>query len=83
MLALTLDDSKHFPSRTQLVHFARQVMGCGPQAAATVLDQVAHGVAFAIGAATIYGKEHKQARGFTERLIAAMKRGMDRLAPAA
>jgi serine/threonine-protein kinase HipA len=82
-LALTLDGSKRFPSRAQLFHFVRQVMGCRPQVATTLLDQVAQGVASAIGAAAAYGKEHKQARGFTERLIAAMRRGMDRLAPAA
>jgi serine/threonine-protein kinase HipA len=82
-LALTLDGSNRFPSRIQLIRFMRQIMGCGPRRAITLLDQVAHGVTTAIGAAAAYGREHKPARGFTERLIAAMRRGMDRLAGAA
>jgi serine/threonine-protein kinase HipA len=78
-LALTLGGTKRFPGRTQLIHFVRSVMGCGPKRAAALLEQVAHGTTVAIGEATHYGNEHSHAREFTQRLAAAMKRGLDRL----
>lgn len=78
-LALTLDGSKAFPTRTRLIHFVRSVMGCSAQRAHALLDQVAHGVAVAIELTTTYGKQHRQARAFTERLTAAMKRGVSRV----
>jgi serine/threonine-protein kinase HipA len=79
-LALTLDGSKRFPDREQMIRFIRLVTGKGKRAAIQLLDQVAQGVTAAIREAKAYGRDHRDARGFTERLVGAMSRGLGRLA---
>jgi serine/threonine-protein kinase HipA len=79
-LALTLDGSKRFPDREQLIRFIRLVTGKGKRSAIELLDQVAHGVTAAIREARAYGSDHREARGFAERLVGAMSRGLGRLA---
>lgn len=80
-LALTLNGTKQFPSRTQLLRFIRLVTAKSGRAAAEMLDRVAGGVTVAIEAAAEYAREHADARNFTDRLVGAMKRGLDRLRP--
>jgi serine/threonine-protein kinase HipA len=78
-LALTLDGSKRFPVRAQLLAFIRQVTGCGPRRSAALLAQVEQGVTVALQEAGAYGKEHSRAREFAQRLTGAMRRGLARL----
>lgn len=79
-LALTLGGSKQFPDQEGLVRFIRVVTGKGRRFAIQLLEQVAHGVRAAMQEAEAYGDEHGDARGFTERLLAVMSRGLKRLA---
>lgn len=78
-LALTLDGSKRFPDREQLIRFIRLVTGKGKRSAIELLDRVAHGVTAAIQETKAYGSDHREARGFAERLVGAMSRGLGRL----
>ena len=78
-LALTLDGSKQFPNREQLLSFIRLVTRKGKRSALQLLDQVTQGVDTAIREAKTYGKDHRDARRFTERLIASMSRGIKRI----
>jgi serine/threonine-protein kinase HipA len=79
-LALTLDGTKRFPDKEQLIRFIRFVTGKGRRPAVELLGQVADGVNTAIREARRYGRDHTGARGFTERLIAALSRGLERVA---
>jgi len=78
-LALTLNGTKLFPERDQLVQFIRTVTGKTKRSALQLLDQVAHGVTAAIQEAKAYGKQHSDARAFSERLVATLSRGLNRL----
>jgi serine/threonine-protein kinase HipA len=78
-LALTLDGSKNFPDREQLLRFIRLVTRKGKRSAIQLLDQVKQGVDTAMREARTYGNDHRDARRFTERLIAAMSRGLERI----
>ncbi len=78
-LALTLNGSKRFPDREQLLKFIRFVTKKTRRAAAELLDQVTHGVNTAIREARDYGNDHNDARAFSDRLVATMSRGLDRL----
>ncbi len=79
-LALTLDGSKQFPQRDQLIRFIRFVTRKSTRSALGLLDRVAHGVSTAIQEARKYGHEHRDARAFTHRLVATLSRGLERLA---
>jgi serine/threonine-protein kinase HipA len=78
-LALTLDDSKAFPRREQLIRFMRFVTSRSQRAALELLDRVAYGVSVSIAQAADYGRKYTQARAFANRLTEAMKRGLERL----
>ena len=78
-LALTLDDSKAFPRREQLIRFMRFVTSRTQRAALELLDRVAYGVSVSIAQAADYGRKYTQARAFANRLTEAMKRGLERL----
>jgi len=78
-LALTLNGTKQFPDRDQLIRFIRTVTGKTQPSAIQLLEQVALGVAAAIQEAKTYGKQHRIARAFSERLVATLSRGLTRL----
>lgn len=78
-LALTLDDSKAFPRRDQLIRFIRSVTSKTQRAAVELLDRVAYGVSVSIAQAADYGRKYADARTFADRLIEVMTRGLDRL----
>ena len=78
-LALTLNGSKQFPSREGLVRFIRMVTSKSKHGAVELLDPVALGVGVAIKEAGQYGKKYPDARGFVERLVGVMRRGLGRL----
>jgi serine/threonine-protein kinase HipA len=78
-LALTLEGSKEFPDRERLIRFVRVVTGKSRRSAIALLSEVAEGVNAAIREANRYGRHHAGARKFTERLIAALSRGRQRL----
>ena len=65
--------------REELIRFIKSVTSKGQRAAVEVLDQVTIGVEAAIEQAVQYGKEHADARRFSERLVGAMTRGMERI----
>ena len=79
-LALTLNGTKQFPARSELIQFIRRVIARSERAAIEILDRVAHGVDIAIKEAREYAREHPDGRKFSDRLIKALTRGMDRLA---
>lgn len=78
-LALTLDGSKQFPDRAQLIKFIRCVTGKSERAATQLLEPVVNGVNEAITRAKSYAREHRDAQPFADRLIAAMRRGLERV----
>lgn len=78
-LALTLNGTKQFPARDQLIQFVRTVTGKTKRSATQLLEQVALGVTAAIQQAKAYGKRHRDARAFSERLVATLSRGLTRL----
>jgi serine/threonine-protein kinase HipA len=79
-LALTLNDSKVFPGRAQLLRFVRHVTGKTDRAAARVLEHARVGAEAAISAARSYARKHKDAKVFSERLISVLRAGIERLA---
>jgi serine/threonine-protein kinase HipA len=81
-LALTLAGTKQFPARGELLTFIMAVMACAPDRAAALLEQVAHGAAVVIAKAAAYGRQHRDARPFADRLTAAITRGLQRLTAA-
>jgi serine/threonine-protein kinase HipA len=78
-LALTLNNSKSFPERDQVIKFIRFVTAKSERAAVELLDQVAYGVRVSISHAMEYGRKHSDARTFTDRLTSVMRRGLGRL----
>jgi serine/threonine-protein kinase HipA len=78
-LALTLDNSKSFPERDQLIKFIRFVTSRSQRSALELLDRVTHGVSVSIARAAEYGKRYEGARSFADRLIATLTRGLSRL----
>jgi hypothetical protein len=79
-LALTLNGTKQFPMRHELLKFIRFVIGKSEQAANEILDKVAHGVSVAAHEAHQYAEEHPDAQKFVDRLTRSLTRGLDRLA---
>lgn len=78
-LALTLHGSKAFPHRAELIRFVRHVTGKTGKSAAAVLEQVSVGVQVAIKQAARYGKRHRDASTFVERITNVMRAGLGRL----
>ena len=78
-LALTLNGTKQFPSRAELVRFIRRVTSKSEHGAMELLDRVALGVGVAIKEAEKYGRRYPDARRFVERLVGGMRRGLGRL----
>jgi serine/threonine-protein kinase HipA len=78
-LALTLSETKQFPSRDSLLRFIRLVTSKAERSAIGMLDAVAKGVSVAMREANEYGKEHRDARRFAERLVETLRRGLARL----
>jgi len=78
-LALTLQASKEFPSRSRLIAFVRQVTGKTEKAATLLLEQVRAGAEAAISQAEKYARRHKDANAFIERLTNVMRAGVERL----
>lgn len=78
-LALTLSGAKRFPSRNELLRLMRNVTSKSLPATVELLDRVAYGVGVAISEARLYGKQHADARKFSQRLVEVMTRGLDRL----
>jgi serine/threonine-protein kinase HipA len=79
-LALTLDGSKAFPDRARLIKFMCRVTGKSERAITPLLNQVTAGVNEAMARAKAYAKKHRDAKAFSDRLVAAMQRGLGRLA---
>ena len=79
-LALTLNNSKQFPTRDPLISFIRAVTAKSERAANELLSRVSHGAGIAIEEAERYGKQHADARKFSDRLIETLERGLARLA---
>jgi serine/threonine-protein kinase HipA len=78
-LALTLGGTKRFPSRDVLLRLMRNITSQSLPATVELLDRVAQGVGVAICEARRYGKSHVGAQTFSDRLVAVMTRGLDRL----
>jgi serine/threonine-protein kinase HipA len=78
-LALTLNGSKQFPDRERLIRFVRLVTGGSRRSAIALLGEVVEGVNTAVREANGYARDHPGARGFMERLVAALSRGRQRL----
>ena len=78
-LALTLGGSKAFPDRKRLLTFVRHVTGKTGDAAGDLLRQVAVGVRKAREFTSEFGRQHKDARQFAERLDGALAKGLGRI----
>lgn len=78
-LALEMDGSKAFPDRARLIKFVRLVTGKTEKAANNLLGQVHVGVQAALGHAAEYGRQHKAAARFIERLSSVLEAGLARL----
>jgi serine/threonine-protein kinase HipA len=79
-LALTMQNSKEFPRRKQLMQFVRYATGKTRQSAARLLDQVRIGAEAAIKEAELYAKQRKDTRTFAARFVAVVRAGLERLA---
>jgi serine/threonine-protein kinase HipA len=79
-LALTLEGTKEFPRRAALLKFVRGVTGKTEKAAARLLDQARVGAEAAIAEAREYQQRHADAGAFVERLVGAMRAGLERQA---
>jgi serine/threonine-protein kinase HipA len=77
-LALTLNGSKQFPNRNELIRFIRFVTAKSERGAVEMLDRVAHGVTFAMEEAQRFAREHPATRHFADRLGKALTRGLAR-----
>jgi len=77
-LALTLNGSKRFPERAELLKFIRSIASVTPARAAALLEQAAQGVLKAVDAALAMGKEQSVTRRFIEAYVQALNRGIDR-----
>jgi serine/threonine-protein kinase HipA len=80
-LALTLDKSKEFPSRAQLIKFVRHVTGKTDRAATRLIEQAKIGAHATISQANRYAKRHRDATAFVERLNKVVRAGIERLKP--
>jgi serine/threonine-protein kinase HipA len=78
VLALTLANSKQFPSRAALTAFARSACGLSAARVKQVLERVERGVRAAQRDMRRYAKEHPDFAPAAERLSAAWERGLRR-----
>jgi serine/threonine-protein kinase HipA len=78
-LALTMNGSKQFPDRQGLLKFIRTVTHRPERKATELLDRVMTGVNVALRHARSYGRKHRDAAPFVERLSAVMRAGSKRL----
>jgi serine/threonine-protein kinase HipA len=79
-MALTLNNSKAFPDREQLIKFIRSVtLKTQRSDIVDLLDRIRYGVSVAIAEAADYGKRYTDARIFTDRLTETLTRGLNRL----
>lgn len=78
-LALTLGGTKHFPARDTLLKLMRNITAQSVATTVDLLDRVAHGASVAIAEARLYGRQHANARKFSDRLVEVITRGLDRL----
>ena len=79
-LALELGGTKAFPDRARLLKFVREVTGKSAQSGQRLLDQAELGVNKALDEAADYGRRHKAAATFVERLSRVLRSGLERLA---
>jgi serine/threonine-protein kinase HipA len=77
-LALTLANSRQFPSRDALMSFGRGACGLSAARVKQVLERVYEGVKAAQCDMHRYAKHHKDFAPAAERLSAAMERGLNR-----
>ena len=77
-LALTLNGTKEFPTRAELVKFIRFVTARSERGAAEILERVAHGVTLAVKEAQRFAAEHRDGRNFANRLVQSLTRGLQR-----
>jgi serine/threonine-protein kinase HipA len=78
VLALTLANSKQFPSRAALTAFGRSACGLGAARVKQVLERVEHGVRAAQRDMRRYAKEHLDFAPAAERLSALWERALGR-----
>jgi serine/threonine-protein kinase HipA len=78
VLALTLADSKRFPTRDTLTAFGRSACGMSAARVRQVLERVLEGVKAAQRDMRRYTKDHQDFAPTAERLSAAMERGLKR-----
>ncbi len=78
VLALTLANSKQFPSRDALVSFGRSACGLSAARVKQVLERVQEGVQGAQRDMHCYAKDHQDFAPAAQRLSAAMERGLSR-----
>lgn len=78
VLALTLANSKQFPSRDALMSFGRSACGLSAARVKQVLERVHEGVKAAQRDMHRYAKDHRDFAPAAERLSAAMERGLGR-----
>jgi serine/threonine-protein kinase HipA len=79
-LALTLNGSKQYPDRHQLIRFIRHVTGKSERSAGGVVDQAIAGAGAAIAEARRLVRRHANAAQFQEKLTGILERGIARLA---
>lgn len=76
ILALELGESKNYPTRKQLVKFARQSCGLSSQNTETILANVAAGVEKALIEMQVYTKHHPEFQSHAEYLAAVFSQGL-------
>lgn len=75
-LALLLGNSKQFPTRLELISFARRFCSLTERRTNQLLDWVAHGVESALPELIAYQKEHAEFVQLGERMQAVWQRGL-------
>jgi hypothetical protein len=78
-MALTLNESKAFPTVKQLESFARQHCDSKPARTKQALQRVAAGVKQSIKEIDEYSKKHRGFEKAAARLVARLKHGLQRL----
>lgn len=76
MMALELDGAKAYPSRKQLIRFARQSCGLSKQNAETVLASVAQGVEKASAEMQAYAARHPDFQGSADHFARVFSSGL-------
>ena len=79
-LALDLNGSKRYPSRKELIQFARQSCGLQNKIAETILAKIAEGVELAIREMNVYAKTHSDFHPTAVYLSKVFTSGVENLA---